>query len=537
MRTASELKEEGNDFYRKREYQNALESYQKAIEIDPCYKEAWFNGGMCYMQLEQTSKAMECFEEALKIDPNYEKPHFHLNKLKLPAHILFGIVDLKFTEDEQVKLLEFGEGINSNFLGYDRLYSSNDNTKKMLNLFKKELSQYSILEATLPDAIRSSGNVHVLTPPSRELKDYSTILIPLHSKEKITKSAKYLSKNILILDGSVSWQMVAGNKYVMHQLVDTGWYSKYRPRCKAYPARYEDSLAEKIKKSIPTEIYVLKAPNLSKGEGVIIVNANDLDRVLRDLLCDDGNQPKEYKDWLSKGPQIFLVEEYCQSKEFKLGNQRYDPTMRVAFIITVDKGCATFKPLGCYWKLPKEPLNSKGMLKDRMVSQITEQGLGSAKVSSEEEKKVYKQLASFLPALFLDILCTDPNKMIDDLKNNRDDLVKAYAYVLQLSCLVISYRLEEKWWSICKKKEIPVSTKQLKKIEGGKFHYYNEKGLFYSLFGDYPKAIQQYNKSLQQDPANACTFFLRSLAYKMEKNEQKEVADYKTYQQLAKSAR
>jgi len=47
----------------------ALESYDKALELEPGYGSAWFNKGKALFRLGQKKKALECFRNATKYSP------------------------------------------------------------------------------------------------------------------------------------------------------------------------------------------------------------------------------------------------------------------------------------------------------------------------------------------------------------------------------------------------------------------------------------------------------------------------------------
>lgn len=54
----------GNEFYYKKEYQKAIECYEKALEIDPKYTDAWNNKGRSLYHLRKYKEALECSEES-----------------------------------------------------------------------------------------------------------------------------------------------------------------------------------------------------------------------------------------------------------------------------------------------------------------------------------------------------------------------------------------------------------------------------------------------------------------------------------------
>jgi len=50
--------------------QNAMECFDRALEINPNYAEAWHNKGSLYYKQGDTENAMKCFDRVLEIDPN-----------------------------------------------------------------------------------------------------------------------------------------------------------------------------------------------------------------------------------------------------------------------------------------------------------------------------------------------------------------------------------------------------------------------------------------------------------------------------------
>lgn len=60
----------GNEFYYKEEYEKSIEYFDKALEIDPKYADAWNNKGAALIRLEKYNEAIECCDKAINIDPN-----------------------------------------------------------------------------------------------------------------------------------------------------------------------------------------------------------------------------------------------------------------------------------------------------------------------------------------------------------------------------------------------------------------------------------------------------------------------------------
>lgn len=73
MNEAERLKNEGNEFFAKQDYLNALEKYNAATQVEPRLAAAWFNKGQAHKKLAEYAEALNAFERALALDPNYQK--------------------------------------------------------------------------------------------------------------------------------------------------------------------------------------------------------------------------------------------------------------------------------------------------------------------------------------------------------------------------------------------------------------------------------------------------------------------------------
>ena len=71
----------GVDFYRQREISKAIQAYQKVIELDPTYVEAYNNLGIVYQDIGDFDKALEAYQKAIDVNPQYEKAYNNLGIL------------------------------------------------------------------------------------------------------------------------------------------------------------------------------------------------------------------------------------------------------------------------------------------------------------------------------------------------------------------------------------------------------------------------------------------------------------------------
>ncbi len=59
-------------------YEEAIKCYDKALEIDPNYYYAWNNKGVALAKLGRYEEAIKCYEKAIQINPNYVDAWYNL---------------------------------------------------------------------------------------------------------------------------------------------------------------------------------------------------------------------------------------------------------------------------------------------------------------------------------------------------------------------------------------------------------------------------------------------------------------------------
>ena len=73
----------GVAFYNQKEFSKAIQAYQKVIELDPTYVEAYNNLGIIYQMAGDVDRAFGAYQKATEINPRYEKGYNNLGILLL----------------------------------------------------------------------------------------------------------------------------------------------------------------------------------------------------------------------------------------------------------------------------------------------------------------------------------------------------------------------------------------------------------------------------------------------------------------------
>ncbi len=55
--------------YNQREYDKAIQAFDRAIELDPKLALAWNNKGLAFLYLGENDKAIQAFDKVIELDP------------------------------------------------------------------------------------------------------------------------------------------------------------------------------------------------------------------------------------------------------------------------------------------------------------------------------------------------------------------------------------------------------------------------------------------------------------------------------------
>jgi len=94
----------GVQFYNQREFSKAIQAYQKVIELDPTYVEAYNNLGIIYQMVGDMDRAFGAYQKSTEINPRYEKGYNNLGILLL----------LKSRYEEALEAFEKALAVNPN---------------------------------------------------------------------------------------------------------------------------------------------------------------------------------------------------------------------------------------------------------------------------------------------------------------------------------------------------------------------------------------------------------------------------------------
>jgi tetratricopeptide (TPR) repeat protein len=194
--TPAELFKQGNDAYKKGEYQTAIGKYEKVLQAGKQSEELYFNLGNAYYKLNQIAPSIYYYEKALQLNPGDEDVQYNLslaNQMKLD----------KIDQVPENLLLRFKKKINrlfpfdvwawlaiiSAFAGLIVfilfLFTSNGNTKRMsfvamfislfLLLFTWYNAHYGKQLASQRYGIIFADQVDILTEPNLTADKVTTL--------------------------------------------------------------------------------------------------------------------------------------------------------------------------------------------------------------------------------------------------------------------------------------------------------------------------------------------------------------------------
>ena len=62
---------QANERAKQGEYEEAIKAYNRVIELDPVFINAYYNRGVAKIQLKESQEAIEDFNKAIECNPNF----------------------------------------------------------------------------------------------------------------------------------------------------------------------------------------------------------------------------------------------------------------------------------------------------------------------------------------------------------------------------------------------------------------------------------------------------------------------------------
>jgi hypothetical protein len=316
---------------------------------------------------------------------------------KYPADVCYMVADLKYNARDGVKICEIQQASLSLFNGdtYRELPEEQSIHKELLrtlSLYNKHgwVISNGIADKKMIASLASSPNWHnpkdlmalfsdkefrdtAKVPPFDiyDLSTYKGFIYINWTKLSVIYDFNTRLAGVVPIDKSSFPFWI--DKYRMTQLfAEDEVLTKLKPKWGNYKKVYTKKLASTIAGELGSETFVIKPRGNFMGKGVIIAGRQDLDEVLRYIITKKGRLAKSndaaYRAWKNDRFDSFIVEEFVASDPIKLphlGNKSYQPTMRVAFLLTYNNHHHDVHFLGEYWKTPHLSLDEEGDFMDK----------------------------------------------------------------------------------------------------------------------------------------------------------------------------
>lgn len=313
---------------------------------------------------------------------------------KYPADIAYIFADIKY-QDGKIKICEFGNGIRASVASSEVPY--NGKTVEIDTPYWPIFWPY-IQQLNKPIWVVGKKNK---TVPSKKIIRVTDIdMIPVADTQKTFAGVpKKRPKSIDTCQGIVVYQYLdtrnparakkledfqnnhpeflvinrsairfAYNKLYSAQLLDTPKLRNLKPQWKQYRKKYTPTLAQKILRDIKSNVVVIKPINSRQAQGIIMVEAANLDITLQALFSSPSAETTNIPDqrdaaafayWKTDKNKVFMVESCESSKLINIRGDWYNPTMRLVFILRHEAGQINTNIIGGYWKIPPKPVSDQ----------------------------------------------------------------------------------------------------------------------------------------------------------------------------------
>ncbi len=354
----------------------------------------------------------------------------------IPADMSFIVIDLKYNQNDGVKVCEIQQGLGCVFYGVEHIEGKKNAfgeifcdylfpyfqrnwyvrpriSPEITSILKKNSNWtrlFSFDEVVTKQEIKKYAQTKVKDPSS--LSSYHGLVIS-HYK-LISESALKKVKGLIVMNRAflpIFGSELFSDKRLMSELFDKDErLRKIKPKWKSYNKGYSEELIEQINQDFPGDIIVIKPRVGLQGRGIAIIRKEELPAILEYVfsgvteLADDPDPT--YNWWAQDSFSDFIVEEFIESDPIlapHLSDDYYDGTMRVPVILTYDRGEIQVHCLYMWWKLPTRTLSEECSLTDKHKSYSLRVD-NHMFVEDEIKEKVKDQLVEALPALYEQLL-------------------------------------------------------------------------------------------------------------------------------------
>jgi hypothetical protein len=394
---------------------------------------------------------------------------------KLRSEISFLYADIKY-DGKKLKILEFGESKNAGFSVYDIVFKSGLVWEKFwiflstFNLSVWYVGQNPIGQVGSHDGIsldkklgwdtflavggklqESLASLELSTDfleadkkkkvfNECDLSTYSGIVVFKYRDNRDQERLRELEAfkqshpNFLVLDDAS--RPYTANKGLLGTLFVGSGLEKFRPQSAVCSKEYLPSLTGKIMDDFKCDYFIVKPVNARSSKGVLMVPRNKLrfiiERVLNKqktrlaVLNNKFDDVSAIDYWDDDENSEFIIEEYCPSKSITAIEKKYDPTMRVVFVLFYDKGKLDMNILESWWTIPPYSLSSKGSSLNQKHITATQ-----SLYSPYYDKKLVPQLSKWVR------LDHDDSSNVETILNNL--LPKLYLKMLKVRKVIRDY--------------------------------------------------------------------------------------------------
>jgi hypothetical protein len=357
---------------------------------------------------------------------------------RYPVDICYMVADLKYNARDGVKICEIQQATLSLFNGdtYRNLaaeQSIHNELARTLQTYNKTgwVVEQGIADKKLVDALDAAPTWHrpkdlIALFSDQDFKDaskhsptdlhdistYSGLLYTSWAQLSVIYDFEERLPGVVAIDKSSFTVWI--DKYRMTRLfAEDARLATIKPKWGNYKKTYKKNLAATIADELGGETFVIKPRGNFLGKGVILVQRKDLDAVVRYIITKKGPLSKRkesaYTAWQYDKFDSFLVEQFITSDPIRLPhmeNKRYQPTMRVAFVLAYNKGKHDVHFLGSYWKTPEVSIDDEGDFMEKNKD-ICEPPYYLA-VDDKTMHKVQAKLRATLPILHAKLLDFSP---------------------------------------------------------------------------------------------------------------------------------